>query len=587
MVKRKKKKVNSLLEAFKDVERKELSDNEDLEKDEMNNLKKLIERHLNKLDTNEKVKIKELYEAGEKLTGENGIRKMLGAVDMEFFGRAYFPHYFVKPSPAFHKELDDIWQKGVLKGMYPLTSRLAKEISLKDGSRYGTAAPRGHAKSTTLTFKGSIHAVLYEYKHYPIIISDSSDQAEGFLDNIKVEFEENERIIEDFGNLEGKVWRNNVILTKTGIKIEAIGSGKKIRGRKHRNFRPDLIILDDVENDELVRTKEQRAKLENWFTKAVSKAGDYYTDIIYIGTLLHYDSLLAKVLNNPRYKCKKYKAVMKFSDSKLWDDWEKIYTELDNDNREEDAFEFFENHKEEMLAGTEVLWEEKNSYYDLMVIRVSDGDSAFNSELQNEPINPDDCIFNEEWLEYYNDAEIDFKNPDFNFFGFLDPSLGKTKKSDFSAIVTVAKSIKSGYMYVVLADIERRHPDRIINDTIETEIYLRNTYGRGFKKLGAETNQFQWFLKEELAKESVRRNIYLPLEEVNQNKDKTMRIETLQPDIKNKYIKFNKRHKRLIEQLLHFPLGTHDDGADALEGARTLAKNTKKFRTLKKSLLGL
>ena len=128
-----------------------------------------------------------------------------------------------------------------------------------NGCKRVVAAPRGHAKSTSLTFKGTIHAVVYGYKHYPIIISDSSDQAEGFLDNIRVEFEENEAIREDFGDLTGKVWRSNVLVTSTNIKVEAIGSGKKIRGRKHRNWRPDLLILDDIENDEMSghRSKEQ------------------------------------------------------------------------------------------------------------------------------------------------------------------------------------------------------------------------------------------------------------------------------------------------------------------------------------------
>lgn len=72
------------------------------------------------------------------------------------------------------------------------------------------------------------------------------------------------------------------------------------------------MVLDDIENDENVRTVEQRKKLENWFYKAVSKAGDTYTDIVYIGTLLHYDSLLAKVLKNPAYRSVKYKAVQSF-----------------------------------------------------------------------------------------------------------------------------------------------------------------------------------------------------------------------------------------------------------------------------------
>ncbi len=198
----------------------------------------------------------------------------------------------------------------MLKGRFPITPKAAREIDRLPGCRRAVAAPRGHAKSTTLTFKGSIHAILYQYKHYPIILSDSSDQAEGFLENIRVEFEENGLIREDFGNLQGKVWRNNVILTTTNIKVEAIGSGKKIRGRKHRNWRPDLLVLDDIENDENVRTAEQRSKLSNWFNKAVSKAGDSYTDIVYIGTLLHYDSLLAHTLTNTGYKSIKYKAVL-------------------------------------------------------------------------------------------------------------------------------------------------------------------------------------------------------------------------------------------------------------------------------------
>ena len=346
---------------------------------------------------------------------------------MEFFGRAYFPHYFSRPSPEFHRELDAIWQDGVLKGLTPSTSGLVKQISRMNGCKRVVAAPRGHAKSTSLTFKGTIHAVVYGYKHYPIIISDSSDQAEGFLDNIRVEFEENEAIREDFGDLTGKVWRSNVLVTSTNIKVEAIGSGKKIRGRKHRNWRPDLLILDDIENDENVRTPEQRAKLDSWFKKAVSKAGDDYTDIVYIGTLLHYDSLLANTLKNPGYKAIKYRAVISFSpEADLWQEWENIFTDLSDEDHEENARKFFEAHREKMLAGTEVLWEEKLSYYDLMVMKVTEGEASFNSEEQNEPINPEDCVFNEEWFDYYNEAEMDFKDKDFQFFGFVDPSLGKS-----------------------------------------------------------------------------------------------------------------------------------------------------------------
>ena len=584
MKQRKMRSINALVGALAEAESKIY--NED--STDLKGLCTLLKDFLKRDDTPERVRLRREFEAGLPLTGEDGLRRKLGAIDMEFFGRAYFHHYFSRPSPEFHRELDAIWQQGVLKGRYPLTPADTKAISRLPGVRRAVAAPRGHAKSTNLTFKGTMHSTLYGYKHYPIIISDSSEQAEGFLDNIRVEFEENTAILEDFGPLAGSVWRSNVLVTKTNIKIEAIGSGKKIRGRKHRNWRPDLIILDDVENDENVRTPEQRSKLKNWFDKAVSKSGDDYTDIVYIGTLLHYDSLLAKTLTNPAYRSIKYKAVIQFSQADdLWQQWESIFTDLSNDDREADALAFFQAHKAAMLEGTQVLWEEKLSYYDLMVMRVSEGEASFNSEEQNEPINPDDCLFMEEWFEYYNEAEINFRDPIFDFFGFIDPSLGKTKRSDFSAIVTLAKHRSSGYMYVVDADIERRHPDRIIADVLAKERWLRASFGHGYRKLGAETNQFQWFLKEELAKASAKAGLYLPIEEVQQTSDKVMRIQTLQPDVKNKYIKFNRRHKRLLEQLTQFPMGAHDDGPDALEGARSIAKRVKRFRILDRAEFGI
>ena len=584
MNERKKQSINALAGAIAEAESQLYS----AEGTDLNGLRALLKGFLNKDDSPERVQLRREFEAGHPMTGPGGLRWKLGAIDMEFFGRAYFPHYFSKPSPEFHRELDAIWQQGVLKGRYPLTAADTKMISRLPGTRRAVAAPRGHAKSTNLTFKGTMHSTLYGYKHYPIIISDSSEQAEGFLDNIRVEFEENTAILEDFGVLAGSVWRSNVLLTKTNIKIEAIGSGKKIRGRKHRNWRPDLIILDDVENDENVRTPEQRKKLKDWFDKAVSKCGDDYTDIIYIGTLLHYDSLLAKTLTNPAYRSIKYKAVIQFSQADdLWQQWETNFTDLSNDDRESEALAFFQAHKTAMLEGTQVLWEEKLSYYDLMVMRVSEGEASFNSEEQNEPINPDDCLFMEEWFDYYNEAEVNFGDPAFDFFGFIDPSLGKTKRSDFSAIVTLAKHKGSGYMYVVDADIERRHPDRIIADVLAKERWLRASFGHGYRKLGAETNQFQWFLKEELAKASAKAGLYLPIEEVQQTSDKVMRVQTLQPDVKNKYIKFNRRHKRLLEQLTQFPMGAHDDGPDALEGARSIAKKVKRFRIMDRAEFGI
>ena len=120
--------------------------------------------------------------------------------------------------------------------------------------------------------------------------------------------------------------------------------------------------------------------------------------------------------------------------------------------------------------------------------------------MQNQPIDPAACLFSAQWFRYYNPAEVDFRAADFRFYGYCDPSLGRTASSDYSAIVTLAVDRNTGLAYVWDADIQRRHPDRIIADILEKERLLRRETGRGYALFGAETNQFQWFLKEQLAR---------------------------------------------------------------------------------------
>ena len=73
------------------------------------------------------------YKAGASLTGPKGLRRKLGAIDLEYFGRSYLGHYFTRPAPAFHAELDEIWFRGVMKGLDP--TEHAKEISRAKGCR--------------------------------------------------------------------------------------------------------------------------------------------------------------------------------------------------------------------------------------------------------------------------------------------------------------------------------------------------------------------------------------------------------------------------------------------------------------------
>lgn len=124
------------------------------------------------------------------------------ATDLEYFGKYYLPHYFSLPAPPFHRALDALWRERVMDGADPV--RDACRILSKTGTRTAVAAPRGHAKSTVMSLKNALHAALYGYKRYILLVSDTETQAVGFLDAIKSELEENPRILRDFGEQPGK-----------------------------------------------------------------------------------------------------------------------------------------------------------------------------------------------------------------------------------------------------------------------------------------------------------------------------------------------------------------------------------------------
>lgn len=500
------------------------------------------------------------------------------AADPSAFGRRYLSHYFTAASPPFHRAICRLWRQRVMKSLAPGPETLPRMLT-SPGSRLALAAPRGHAKSTVISLQNALHAALYGYKKYILLVSDTEGQAVSFLEAIKSELEDNPLLLADFGPQKGKVWKSTVILLQNGARIDAVGSGQKLRGRRHGARRPDLILLDDIENDQEVLSADSREKLSRWYFGAVSKAGDTYTDIVCIGTVLHHDSLLAHLLENPAYRAVRWQAVERFSDSPLWDAWREKYTNLSDPRRDKTALRFFQAHRKEMLAGTRVLWPRKLSYYDLMCMLTAEGEGAFWREMQNQPRDPLMCLFPREWLRFYDREGMDFSSG-FRFFGYCDPSLGQTARSGFSAIVTLAREEATGLLYVLDADLARRHPDAIIRDILDKARWLEREYGGGYTAFGAETNQFQWFLKERLAAESARQGVYLPIVEVRAASDKVLRIQSLQPDVRNGYLRFCAAHTELLRQLEQFPLGSHDDGPDALEGAVRLCRRQSRLETV-------
>ena len=460
--------------------------------------------------------------------------------DFEFFVGSYFPHYVRSPHKS---ELH-----------HYLFARLPEIVRSDKSETDAIAAPRGEAKSTLVSQLFVLWCIVTARKRYPVIVMDSIDQAYPMLEAIKAELEFNPRLLADFPGAcgQGRVWQATTIVTKGDVKVQVAGSGKKLRGLRHGPYRPDLCVLDDVENDEQVRNPVQRDKLQAWLSQTVlplGEAGAKY-DVVYIGTILHYDSVLSRTLANPMWRAARFQALLAWPDRMdLWDRWEEA---LRNEG-EAAADEFYEMRRAEMDAGGRVSWAAR-PLLALFKIRARDGHNAFDSEYQNDPVAGDNAPFAKAIQFWVN------RLPEWIFYGACDPSLGRAGNSrDPSALLVGGYNRETGILDVVEAAIRKRLPDRIIEDVIALQAQYRCVLWF------VEAVQFQEFLRSELVRRSAERRVPVPARAVIPVSDKLLRIETLQPHMANGLIRLHPSQTTLIDQLRHFPMADHDDGPDALE----------------------
>lgn len=489
-----------------------------------------------------------------------------GFQDIMYFAKAYFtgspPHDLLKPdtpSPQFHYELANYLREAVLD---PLTRKTC------------IAAPRSHAKSTIVTNIFPIWCVCYVddvKERYWVIIGDKQDNARKFLDTIKSEFEDNEMLRADFGNMKGSTWNALEIVTNNQVKLSAHGAGEGLRGLRYGSFRPS-VIMDDIESEDSCSTPERIAKMMDWFLRTVLPLGDpKKSKFFLVGTVIHYDSILNQVMNeHADWKPFKFRAIEKYPDRMdLWNKFEEMFYNRDEGDSPMEAsriartkaLEFYEQNKEEMHEGSIVLWKERLDLLDLMEKRAINR-LAFNSEYMNEPIDADSRIFSKIW---YYDPE-DFNLKDCDIFGACDPSMGKSKRSDPSVIITVARHRKTGIIYVLDVDNKRRHPNVIIQDIFKkASIYE-------YQSFSIETVAFQEFMKDELTKRSAEQRVYLPIKEFKSTTKKDVRISAIEPLLSSGQVRLLPTQKDLIEQLEYFPKARHDDCPDVLAQVLDLCK---------------
>jgi len=444
------------------------------------------------------------------------LRKTLANKSIEFFSTFYLSEHIKSDIPSLHKE----WYE-----------------ALTTYDKIAIAAPREHAKSTIFSLIYPLWCLLTGRASYIVIISDTITQAKEFVGAIAEELETNEKIKEDFGDIAGYIpqgardkekWTTEQINTTTGVRVQAAGIKSKLRGMKKGAQRPDLIILDDVENDENVVSSDQREKVSNVFTKSILNLGKT-AKVFVIGTILHHDSLLLNLIEYPKFG---------------W--YTKIYRAI----------------KEDGSALAPELW----TLEDLEAKRLEIGSLPFAQEFENNPIDPETQIFKP--VRFYSGNDLDLRM--LKMFLHVDLAAEEKQSSDYNAMVSIGKHVQTNDIYVV-------DPRRLKTSdpylVIKTLIELNKIYN--YIKITIEQNNFQRYfqkiVKRELAADGRFPGEKLPLVGVNTVKDKVTRALTTTPYVENGRVIFNASHQDFMAELQQFPKGKHDDMVDSFIGGVGLA----------------
>lgn len=446
-------------------------------------------------------------------TDRNKLRQYLLAIfkrreNIHLFGWFIARLYFPLETPPFHKEILDL-------------------ISNKDNRRVGVIAPRGHAKSTTVDMTYPLWAGCFEQEEFVVIISDTYTQAAEFINALKDEFENNPKIKWLFGNMKGDDWQDGEFVLSNGIKYAAKGSGMKIRGIRHRHTRPTLMIFDDIENDENIKSAEQRQKLYHWFTKAAIPALARGGRAVVIGTILHFDSLVNKV--------------MKQQD--IFKSWQtRVFYAITTDE-----------------DGTEhALWPEHRSLEKLKSMRDNPNDQefvgsiAFAQEYQHKPFSEEDAIVKPDWIKECEPSQAPDEYSRQARVLTVDPAASERQTADPTAMI-VADLGADGNVYVRAIRNQRTSP----SITAETIQNLYETYQP--QVVGIEQGALGLVFRDLLAG--------LPVIGLKPDKDKVRRLLAVSRFFeagKVFLVKDIQNGQALREQLIEFPKGTHDDMVDAI-----------------------
>jgi len=438
-----------------------------------------------------------------------------------------------KPTPDFHLKL---W-----------------EYCCSPHKQVAVAAPRGHAKSTAGNFAYPLTSLLFGYKDFVLILSNTERQAQSFLMAIYQELVDNEILKEMFGPFKFHTESKGEIIVETKggrlFAVQARGAGQSLRGTKWGAKRPDLIVFDDVEDDDSVSNNDRREDFRKWVYNTVLPAMSDTGEIRVFGTILHLDSMLENMM--PEYQVPdeldKNEYLVKEPLS--------TYCTYEGDDLDWHSIRFRAHDKE----FEHILWPSKFSEARLKKIQLSyfrrGIPEGYAQEYLNYPIDDSTAYFrSQDFLEYKDHGkEI------LNYYIGVDFAVTEKNRADYTVFVVCGRN-SDGFLVVV--DVIR---DRM--DALQIEEWftiLQKRYNPEF--FAVEKGTIWNSLKPAIERGMMVSDRFMNMLPIAMSQDKMSRGRSIQNRMRAGAVKFMKNREwypSFEEELTRFPKDLHDDQVDA------------------------
>ena len=412
------------------------------------------------------------------------------------------------------------------------------------------AAPRGFAKSTAITHSYTLACLLFRERGFVLLISGTEAQSILFLNDLKNELKDNTSIHQLFGIPRFiKDAETDIIVEMADghkFRIMAKGSEQSLRGAKWMNKRPDLIICDDIEEDEQVMNKDRREKFRRWFFGALIPSRSDNGIIRVVGTILHMDSMLERLMPEFQLQTKRKHLFLKIEPLKTWTDqvtgWKSVKYRA-----HDDVFEH-------------LLWPEKKGEEELRSIRanyVAQGlPEVYSQEYLNIPIDESVAFFKK---GEFIDRSLEEQKKLLRYYIASDLAISEKDRADYSAFV-VGGLDENGVLHIT--NVIRERMDA--RDIVETIFALEKHYKP--EVFAIEKGQIEKAIGPFLNEEMPKRNIWPVILPLTPSVDKWNRARSIQGRMRARAVRFDKDadwYQTFEDELTRFPRDKHDDQVDA------------------------